>query len=40
MVQRENVAYTVFYVSHYHGEPSDQVASDWHMIIDIVEGLS
>jgi hypothetical protein len=34
------VVYTVFSVSNYHWEPPDQVASDWHMIIDIVEGLS
>jgi hypothetical protein len=40
MVQRENVAYTVFYVSNYNGEPPDQVASDCQMIIDIVEVLS
>jgi hypothetical protein len=50
IIQRENEAYTVFYVSNYHGEPTDQVSydgklpnqvtSDWHMIIDSVEGLS
>jgi hypothetical protein len=34
MVQRKNVAYTVFYVSNYHKEPRDQATSDWHMIID------
>jgi hypothetical protein len=40
MVHRENKAYTFFYVSNYHGEPPDQVTTDWHMIIDILEGYS
>jgi hypothetical protein len=46
MVQREIEDYFVSYVSNYHGKPtdwwgaSDQVTSDWHMIIDVVEGLS
>jgi hypothetical protein len=40
MIQRKKGACTVFHVSNSHGEPPDQVASDWHIIIVIVKGLS
>jgi hypothetical protein len=50
VVQRENKAYTVFYVSNYCGEFLDQVTadgespvqatSDWHVIIDFVKRIS